>query len=310
MVADGAVPSHWGESERNRERNGGSRNDRALLRLTGALLDGIVTQTYFVQTCGHRDTYVDQDTGEVISGICPSGDPDCGEVTSVFMGVSSRDFPTFDANILSWIARRHGVRAFIFVHGRYDEKGEGLVDIHSVKDHAKTPVMTGSWQDVATVLRAEQHEHEREKHSCSSQDQDWLFREDTIGKTRDLSLSNAIREIPGVRHTDIDATVACANCGRTVVLIESTSDGIKPRDGVRKSAHVVRAVGRRLFSSVFLIQHGINDVEHRESVVLTRWTTVGSTSIDHEEMPWAEAVLCVQEALDEHYEQRLCDALR
>lgn len=299
---------HWGMTSRNaRERNGGSRNDAALTALVSRLEDAHVSSA-FVQTCGHRNSHYSPGREEVLLGACPLDLPDCRVATALFLGYGG-DFPRDDANVMVRLGRKLRVPSFVVGHDRRDESLSEDVSIDRVR--YGVPVhSTGSWRDFAVALRGAQHLHERrsEHPDCVSDDEEWLNAGEGIGLGTDLSVSNAIREVPGVRHTDIDAILSCLDCGNPVVLIESSSDGITPREDAVKAATVTRDIGRRAKVVTVLIQHQVNDSSLTHPISLTRWAVTGNISerYDHEMTDWTTAQRVLQTILDEHYE-RFCD---
>lgn len=298
---------HWGMTSRNaKERNGGSRNDSALNALT-ALLDGVSVSSMFVQTCGHRDGHYSIGRGEVLQGACPLGLPDCRRETALFLGYSG-ELPRDAANVMARTSRLLRIPSFLVEHEPRDEVLSGGVTISRVL-RSSVERTEGSWRDFTTMLREVQFSHEvKSDHpDCSSAERDWLRVGAGKGISADLSLSNAIREVPGVRHTDIDAVLSCTECGVPVVLIESSSDGITPREEAIKAATVTRAIGRHAKVTTYLIQHQVDDAELREPIALTKWVVTGSVSdrYDHEMTDWDTARRVIQTTIDDHWE-RFC----
>lgn len=297
---------HWGMSSRNAgERNGGSRNDSALNAFTSTL-EFVTVSSAFVQTCGHRNSHYSPGLNEVKLGACPLGLPDCRAATALFManqGELDRDA----ANAMSRLARKLRVPAFVVDHQRLDQDLVHPVQIARAR-HGVTR-SEGSWRDFTTALRNEQFQHEAksEHPDCVSTDIEWLKVGVGKGITADLSLSNAIREIPGVRHTDIDAILTCEDCGEPIVLIESSSDGITPREDAVKAATVTREVGRRAKIIVFLIQHQVGDDALAHEIALTKWAITGNVSetYDHELTTWDVALRALNNVIDDHQE-RFC----
>lgn len=295
---------HWKMTSRNsRERNGGSRNDAALRGMTSAL-EGVSVTSFFVQTCGHRNTHYSHGSGELLVGACPHGHPDCYGVSAVFVS-GSGDVPRDDANVMARVARKLHVPGFLVMHVEGDEMLSEPVRIARVLPGGVS-WSDGTWDDVTGILREAQHRHEvKSQHpECRSTGIEWLKDGTGIGAGVDLSLSNAIRAVPGVRHTDIDAVLACLDCGEPVVLIEASSDGITPRESAFKSATVARVIGRRTRTTTLLIQHQVGDAEHSEPVSLTWWMVTGNVSdtYDHATTDWATAERVTQNIIDDHGE--------
>lgn len=298
---------HWGMTSRNaRERNGGSRNDSALNALTSRL-DGVDVSTMFVQTCGHRNGHYSSGRQEVLTGACPLNLPDCRMVNALFLGHSG-DVPRDAANVMAKVSRRLRVPSYLVSH---HDRDEGLMLPVTVSRVGRdgVEVSEGSWRDFASMLRESQYRHERigDHPDCSSREEEWLRTGSGIGIDVDLSLSNAIREIPGVRHTDIDAVLTCIDCRRPIIFIESSSDGITPREDAIKAATVTRDLGRRSKVSTYLIQHQVGDATLSEPISLTKWMVTGTVSerYDHEMTDWATAQRALQTNIDEHWE-RFC----
>jgi hypothetical protein len=89
-------------------------------------------------------------------------------------------------------------------------------------------------------LLEEQVWHEEKKHNCYSKPvvagtSRWIDGEvdqpidDEAelpkGKGIDLTVSDIIRHIPGVRHLDMDGCATCEKCGKPIAMIEASSDG-------------------------------------------------------------------------------------
>lgn len=299
---------HWGMTSRNaKERNGGSRNDEALESFV-SLLEGVRTSSLFAQTCGHRNGHYSPGREEVLFGACPLGLPDCRMASALFLGHTG-EIPRHAANTMVRIAKRLRVPAFLVTHADRDESLTHDVSVAAIRSGVKETT-EGTWHDFTSLLRSAQFEHEsRSDHpECRSSDEDWLKVGVGKGLRADLSLSNAIREIPGVRHTDIDSVLTCIECSQPVVYIESSSDGITPREDAIKAATVTRDIGRRSKVTTFLIQHQVGDALLSAPVAVTKWMVTGSVSdrYDHEMMEWEEARTAVQNAIDDHWE-RFCD---
>lgn len=298
---------HWGMSARNGgERNGGSRNDAALNAFT-ALLDDVSVSSAFVQTCGHRNSHYAPSIDEVKLGACPLDLPDCRRATALFMpsvGELNRD----TANAMSRLSRKLRVPAFVVTHQKLDQDLIHPVEI--ARAQRGVTRSEGSWRDFTEMLRAEQFSHEQssEHPDCTSADIDWLRTGVGKGIGVDLSLSNAIREVPGVRHTDIDAILTCIDCGDPIALIESSSDGITPREDAIKSATVARDVGRRARVVTLLIQHQVGDADLAHGISLTKWAITGSLSEEHDHImtTWGGALESVRGVIEDHQE-RYCE---
>ena len=295
--------SHWGMTGRNgKERNGGSRNEAALEALL-ALLEGVRVSGAFIQTCGHRNSHYSPGREEVLYGACPLEHPDCHRVTAMVMAHSG-EFPRDDANAMLKLARALRVPAYVVTHTERDETLEQPIKIaRAFGDIVRSE---GSWFDLTDMLRADQFAHEStsEHDECTSESQKWLHSGDGVGTTVDLSLSNVLRRIPGVRHADIDAILTCEDCDQPVILIESSSDGITPRESAIKSAMTTRGVGRRARVVTYLIQHQVGDVELAEPIALTKWFVTGSVAdrYDHLMTDWDTALASMETALEDHWD--------
>lgn len=265
---------HWGESMLNvPERMGGTRNESAI--------ESFIAETkarahsFFIQTCGH--TARRNDNGEWVSDTCPAGvEDDCREVTAVFFAQPS-DHALDEQKLkdMRIIANRLKVPLLVVTHHPYDYEYEFPVRIDRYVKGRRVEHSGDTWDSVGEVLRAEQFHHEdslaasggRSSHAhpkCDSRRVGWLEMDTARTPARkgtDLTLSRILREIPGVRHIDIDAAFICENCDKPYCLVEGTSDGLGAREAKPKASFMTRNIAYSFTAKVMLIHHSPNDAD-------------------------------------------------
>lgn len=97
----------------------------------------------------------------------------------------------------------------------------------------------------------------------------------TQGKgNNDLTLSNAVRAVPGVRNIDLDQILTCAGCGQVEMVIETSSDGAPDSRHTRnpKSARMTNKVANALGAHTMLLQHSPGRDCTRQRIKVTQWT--------------------------------------
>lgn len=266
---------HWGESDLNvPERMGGTRNESAI----EAFIEYVEAQahTFFIQTCGHTARY--KDGGKWLSGACPEGiEDDCRETTAIFFAQPSDiDLDETKLKDMRVIANRLKLPLFVITHHPYDYEFEFPVRIDRYVKGRRVQHAGNDWDAVCDTLRAEQFHHEASEATtprrggtghpeCGSRKVGWL--DVTYPRTRhvgaDLTVSRIIREIPGVRHIDIDAAVICEDCNQPFCMIEGTSDGLGAREAKQKASFMTRKIASAFSAKTLLIHHlpGDSDLE-------------------------------------------------
>lgn len=303
---------HWGESDLNAgERNGGSRNEESIT----SFLDWVEARshTFFIQTCGH--TASRKSRGEYVSDVCPRHvERNCRAVTAIFYPQPSDVEP--DAQKVSEmrvIANAMKVPLFVITHHPYDFEYEMPVRIDRYVKGRRVEHVGVSWDSVQDALRAEQFHHESSLEaegktggslhpSCNSRGVMWLDPAKTVSAPRgvDLTVSTIVREIPGVRHIDIDAAVICPDCDRPYCIIEGTSDGLGAREAKSKAGFMARSVATKLGAKTLMIHHQIGDRDLTSSVRIEMFHENNRTPERRVTGDWDVADSALQAALDYH----------
>lgn len=84
------------------------------------------------------------------------------------------------------------------------------------------------------------------------------------GFRNNLGLSRACREIPGLRHIDVDMVQWCRDCKQPEVFIESTSSAVK-------QTQVTRIIATHCNAPTMLLKHSFDDTEHEYEVSIYIW---------------------------------------
>lgn len=304
---------HWGESDLNvPERTGGGRNDSAI----ASFLDWVEAKahTFFIQTCGH--TASRRKGNRYVSDTCPEHvEQNCRAVTAIFYAQPSDTVPDEQKlPEMRAIANAVGVPLFVITHHPYDYDFEYPVRIDRYIKGRRVEHSGTDWDSVGEVLRREQFHHEdalaasgeeggRLHPRCDSRRVSWM--EAMTGKARtvegvDLTLSRIIREIPGVRHIDIDAALICPDCGKPYCMIEGTSDGLGAREAKRKAGFMTRSIAEKFRAKTLMIHHQINDTE-LESEVRVKTFRAGRYDPERDEVgDWDVAAAELDRILDYH----------
>lgn len=212
---------------------------------------------------------------------------------------------TVPAHIKS-LARSLRVNVVTFVHRVKDEflRAPVLISVWEWSTDTSHREMT-TWQQGAKLLRNFQTEHERTSQNpkCAPPHYDaaWLTAPRVRGQGRlDLSLSNMIRCIPGVRHIDIDAFTYCDSCAQPQVVIEASSDGMKGSslESKKKATLMSRRVASVVQTETLLVQHHVNDDAHERGVLVTCWDVEGRQTLSRE-TSWSN----LEEMLRQYHER-------
>jgi hypothetical protein len=197
----------------------------------------------------------------------------------------------------------------IIEHDYKDELHQADVILHSwTHDNHHYSVQNLSWGKAMQYLQSLHVAHEsnstQPKCGPGHYDNTWLKRDTRRGAgTLDLSLSNALRCIPGVRHLDIDAAIFCPECRMTEIIIEASSDGMKGTSlqDKDKSTSLSRHIAQRTQSHVLLLQHHVNDDTHQYPIMLTGWMP-GSYDkpFNSIETDWQKAFATVKSIRERH----------
>lgn len=307
---------HWGESDLNvPERMGGTRNESAI----EAFIEYVeaTSHTFFIQTCGHTARYKNS-RGEWVAGACPEGiDENCREMTAIFFGQPS-DVVLDEEKLkdMRVIANRLKLPLFVIHHHPYDYDFEFPVRIDRYVKGRRVQHAGSDWDAVSDTLRAEQFHHEaseattthRGNHGhpeCGSRSVDWLSVPEARSKREgiDLTVSRIIREIPGVRHIDIDAAVICPECGNPFCMIEGTSDGLGAREAKAKASFMTRKIADAFSAKTMLIHHLPNDAD-LESEVRAKTFRKGKNEPERDEVgDWDVAASQFDRIQDYHLTQ-------
>lgn len=94
------------------------------------------------------------------------------------------------------------------------------------------------------------------------------------GERNDLSLSNALRKVKGVRHLDLDGYQYDPKSQTFEILFEATSSMGD------KDTTMTRALAKQAGAFVFLIQHHWHDEDNELPIYLTLWHPNGKIDRD------------------------------
>lgn len=302
---------HWGESDRNAgERNGGKRNEEAM----DSFIDwvGARSHSFFIQTCGH--TARREHRGEHVSDVCPEGVTyDCRDITAIFIAQPS-DVAVDERTVpeMRTIANAVGVPLFVVTHHPFDYEYDFPVRIDRYVKGRRVEHVGANWHEVTDALRREQFHHEdsmsasgrtggRNHPDCNSRRVQWLetVTGGTPGKV-DLTLSRVIREIPGVRHIDIDAAVICEDCGKPYCMVEGTSDGLGAREAVKKAGFMTRGIAAKLRAKTMMIHHQIGDVDLESEIRVKLFRGTNPEPERNKVGDWDLAASALESAHDYH----------
>lgn len=263
-----------GESTRNSARTN-SRNSEALDNLLDAQ-GGIKSVSFHYQYCRNYHC-------SAITAVMVPTTPDCHD-----------DAPLKQAQ---YVAEALNVPLLVVVHEPKDERNVNPVTLEVTYPGEHQPeVRPGqSWRDMSEFLRGLQKSHEARSDNpqCGPvrYEDTWLSRGRARGMgSLDLSMSNAIREVPGVGHLDVDAAICCEECHTIEALVEASSDGM---EGTRwsdrnKATRMTRRLSHVIGCYTLLIQHYPNDNNHENPVTVTGWFANGAEFCSGRTMNWAE----------------------
>ena len=87
---------------------------------------------------------------------------------------------------------------------------------------------------------------------------------DDDGFRNNLPLSRACREIPGLRHIDVDMVQWCKDCKQPEVFVEATSAAVK-------NTLVTRIIASYCGAPTLLLRHSYDDRDHEYEVSVYLW---------------------------------------
>lgn len=266
-----------GESSRNSARTN-SRNSGALDALL-ASREAVKSVSFHYQYCGNYG---------------------CVAVTGIMLGITSAEKDSNSLIGAQVVAKALNVPLMVVIHEPKDERGlyPVVIELTEPGDVEPTIHEGQTWRKMSEVLRWWQKNHEKtsgdEKCAPPRYEDVWLQRSTRVGAgTLDLSFSNAIREVPGVRHLDVDAAICCSTCNEIEALVEASSDGMSGTQWAdrNKATRMTRILAKRIGCYTLLIQHYPNDDNHQYPVTVTGWFADGHVFCEARTISWEELSL-------------------
>lgn len=246
-----ALPT--GVSQRNTNRTS-SRNDTGMTLMTQT--NDLPTIKPYYQYCSN---YQCREIQAIMYAHTPLNPPD-----------------THHINALKTLAKLLGTELHIVCHETKDEHNEQPVILTQTSVAGEVTSRTLSWGEYAVVLRQLQARHEIDNTYCAPPryDASWLARSKAKGKgDTDLSFSNLLRIIPGVRHLDLDACIYCQHCYQPILIIESSSDGMTGTNlaNKQKAVSMSNKIAKTVTATTILLQHDTTYQNQDDTTYLTGW---------------------------------------
>lgn len=243
---------HRGESARNYERTN-SRNS--------APIDNLMS-------------HVNTENVQVMYQFCKNYQ--CRHVEALILdGANIQSVPS--QGILA-LAQRLNAPLVVIYHEHKDEGLKQSVRMEKWYNRERRANATTTWQEVAKYLYSLHQWHESRPLAMPKcqrgYDPVWLQAGTSRGNGNlDLSVSNVLRVIPGVRHIDIDASMMCTSCDQFLLIIEGSSDGLRGTslENKEKATSMSRKIAHALNAQTLLVQHHVNDDSHSKDIALTLW---------------------------------------
>lgn len=238
-------------SKRNSNRTK-DRNELAFKELTNKL-NSIKNFGFFYQYCNN---------------------PKCKEVT-LFILASHKKISASESKAFSKALEEANVPGLILEYSKY-----GSVKATCLGLGVNKVLENRTWDQVLSLMHSQQLKHEKSKNNimsakCSDYNHNFMAKGTWNNNEVDTRFSNEIRSIPGVRHIDTDGLIYCPKCFKTLYVVEASSDGCPgtPMSNKFKATTMTRKIAELLKATPLLVQHHYNDVEHKNPVYLTSWST-------------------------------------
>lgn len=252
---------HAGESNRN--------SSQTRTRNSGALESFLVEQQswrhfgFFYQYCPDKR-------------CCNSRLPN-----AIMASVHKDKLDTVPVADLRRLSRKLGVPLIIVRHDPYTGNVDGRLDVDAMDDLVDVQFFEPgrdrmlskitlypdcTWREVTEMIR--------ECHRNDNFDDPWLPLSNCKAQSDgDATFSNVLREIPKVRHIDMDAALICPDCNKITMLIEASSTGKKGHvyENTPKDIYMTKALSKKLGCHAALLQHFPGDANLAKSVDLTIW---------------------------------------
>jgi hypothetical protein len=190
--------------------------------------------------------------------------------------ISDRRTPNFTFGLQKMLADA-GLAVMTIGHTEEDVRQEHPVNIKTYGSDGTPVADTMSWDDFANLLLYihKLHASASRHKGCRNFDAQHLGYARDSANDEDLSISNVLRDVPGVRHLDTDGLFLCPLCGKPTLLIEATSDGFENSN--YKATYMSERLANLLNMNFALVQHSRGAIKE---LIVTRSVLVAPDNHD------------------------------